>query len=84
MPEAMKAKMKSITLELSRQIQDINGDPKNTDKMRVEKIAALKGAPKEELFDFLEKNFRTGPGLHPEIERFISKNRSKNLSKKDK
>ena len=75
MPEAMKAKMRAITNEISLQIQDINGNTRLTNLQKVEKIAALKGAPKEDLFDFLNKNFRTGPGLSEEVAKFVSKDR---------
>ena len=84
MPEAMKAKMRSITEEISREIQDINGNTRLTNKQKVKQISELKGAPREELFDFLNKNFRTGPGLSEEVAKFVSKDRVKNLPKKDK
>ncbi len=76
MPEAMKAKMRAITNEISVQIQDINGNNKLTNKQKVKAISELKGAPREELFDFLNKNFRTGPGLSEEVAKFVSKGRA--------
>lgn len=79
MPEAMKAKMKSITNEISLQIQEINGNPRFSNKQKVKMISELKGAPKEDMFDFLNKNFRTGPGLSEEVAKFVSKGRVKDL-----
>ncbi len=63
MPAEMKAKMRAFTAEISKQIQDINGDPANTKDDIKRKIEGLKGAPKEDMMDFLNKNFRQGPGL---------------------
>ena len=50
MPEAMKAKMRAITEQISREIQDINGNTRLTNKQKVKEIAGLKGAPKEDMF----------------------------------
>jgi len=44
-------------------------------QIKVKLIGELKGAPKEELFDFLNKNFRTGPGLAESIAKYVSKGR---------
>ena len=63
MPAEMKAKTREFTAELSKQIQDINGDPANTKADIYRKIGELKGAPKQDMYDFLNTNFRTGPGL---------------------
>ena len=63
MPESMKAKQREFTAALSKQIQDINGDPANTKADIKKKIENLKGAPKEDMFDFLNTHFRSGPGL---------------------
>ena len=91
MPEAMKSKMRQITNEISLQIQEINGNPAFSNKQKVDKIAALKGASKEDMFDFLNKNFRTGPGLAEEVAKYVSKGRprgapddSAKSTKKDK
>jgi len=75
MPEAMKAKMRAITNEISLQIQDINGNHRLTNKQKVKAISELKGAPKEDMFKFLNDNFRTGPGLSEEVAKFVSKGR---------
>lgn len=75
MPQAMKDKMRAITNEISLQIQEINGNPAFSPKQKVEKIGSLKGAPKKDLYDFLNLNFRTGPGLSEEIKKVISKDR---------
>jgi len=81
MPEAMKAKMRAITNEISLQIQDINGNTRLTNKQKVEKISVLKGAPKEDLFKFLNDNFRTGPGLSEEVAKFVSEGRPRGAPK---
>lgn len=65
--------------EISVQIQDISGNPRLTNRQKVEKIDSLKGASKEEKFDFLNKNLRMWPGLSEEVAKFVSKG-----SKKDK
>ena len=83
MPKEMKDKMRSLTEGISIQIQDIVGNPAHTDKQKVKLIIELDG-DNNELLDFTEKNFRTGPGLHQEIQKLISKDRVKDLPKKDK
>lgn len=66
---------KSFTAELVRQIQDINGNPALSPDKKAEAIANLKGAPREEMFEYLNKNFRTGPGLAKSISKYVSQGR---------
>jgi len=75
MPEAMKNKMREFTQELSDQIGEINGNPRYSPDKKVKLIGELKGAPKEDMYEFLNANFRTGPGLAEAIKKVISKNR---------
>ncbi len=73
-----------ITEDLGLQIAEINNNPRFTARMKAEKIAALNGAPRQEMFDFVNKNFRTGPDLADEIAKIVSKDRQKSHPKKDK
>lgn len=66
---------KAFTAELIRQIQDINGNPALSPDQKAEAIANLKGASREDMFDYLNKNFRTGPGLSKSLSKFVSKDR---------
>ena len=84
MPEAMKAKMRAFTAEISKQIQDINGDPANTKADVERKIGELKGAPKADMMQFLNENFRRGPGLHHHFLSHMSKGRPRGAEITDK
>ncbi len=66
---------KSFTVELISQIQDINGNPALSPDQKAQAIANLKGASREDMFDYLNKNFRTGPGLSKSLSKFVSKDR---------
>ena len=66
---------KAFTVELIRQIQDINGNPGLSPDQKAQAIANLKGASREDMFDYLNKNFRTGPGLSKSLSKFVSKDR---------
>lgn len=66
---------KSFTVELIRQIQDINGNPALSPDQKAQAIANLKGASRQDMFDYLNKNFRTGPGLSKSLSKFVSKDR---------
>ena len=68
---------KSFTVELIRQIQDINGNPALSPDQKAQAIANLKGAPREEMFEYLNKNFRTGPGLAKSLSKYVSQDRSR-------
>ena len=59
MPEAMKKKMFAFTAEITQQIRHINGDPSKSPEEKVKAIEKLKGAPKEDMFEFLNTNFST-------------------------
>jgi hypothetical protein len=74
--------MKSITAEIAKQIQDINGDPGLTPEDKIKKIHALDGASFEFCLSFLEKNYSTGPELAAAIKKLISKKRPKGAKKK--
>lgn len=66
---------KSFTAELIRQIQDINGNPALSPDQKAKAIANLKGASREDMFDYLNKNFRTGPGLAKSMAKYVSEGR---------
>ena len=66
---------KSFTAELISQIQDINGNPALSPDQKAKAIANLKGASRESMFDYLNKNFRTGPGLAKSLEKYVSEGR---------
>jgi len=66
---------KSFTDKLIKQIQDINGNPALSPDQKAAAIANLQGASREEMFDYLNKNFRTGPGLSESLARYVSKGR---------
>ena len=73
-----------ITYKISKQIQDINGDPSLTAQEKKKAIANLSGASRESMMDYLNKNFRTGPGLAPSIKKIISEHRPVGGPKKNK
>jgi len=75
MPQEMKDKMRAYTAQLTRQVQDITSNKSLTPKKQAEEIGKLKGAPKEDMFKFMNDNFRVGPDLAASIKAVISKNR---------
>ena len=75
MPKEMRDKMRAYTAQLTRQVQDVLGDKTLTPKKQAEQIGKLKGAPKEDMYKFLNDNFRVGPDLAISIKEIISKNR---------
>jgi len=81
MPKEMKDKMRNFTLELTKQIQDINGDPKLAGHEKALAIGNLKGISKQDAFDFLNKNFRTGMGLHGNLAKYVSEGRPRGAPK---
>lgn len=81
MPKEMKDKMRSFTEEITAQIRNINGDPKLAAHEKKAAIEKLKGAPKEDMFEFLNKNFRTGPGLHGNLVKYVSEGRPRGAPK---
>ena len=66
---------KSFTVKLVKQIQDINGNPAFSPEEKKQAIANLQGASKESMYEYLNKNFRTGPGLAKSLSKFVSKDR---------
>ena len=81
MPKEMKDKMRAYTLEITKQIQNINGNPALAPHEKVKAISELKGAPKEDMFEFLNNNFRTGPGLHGNLAHLVSQGRPRGAPK---
>ena len=75
MPAEMLAKQRAYTAALTRQVQDITANKTLTPRKQAEEIGKLKGAEKENMYDFLNKNFRVGPDLAFSIKAIISKNR---------
>ena len=71
----MAPDQKAFTVKLIKQIQDINGNPSFSPEEKKAEIAKLQGAPKESMFDYLNRNFRTGPGLAKALSKFVSKSR---------
>ena len=66
---------KFFTVKLVKQIQDINGNPAFSAEEKKAEIGKLKGVPKELMYNYLNKNFRTGPGLSKTLTKFVSKDR---------
>ena len=66
---------KSFTAKLIKQIQDINGNPALSPEEKKAEIAKLQGATKESMYEYLNKNFRTGPSLSKSLSKFVSKDR---------
>ena len=75
MPEEMKRKMREFTQKVTKQIQDINGNPAYTPEEKAKAILGLEGIPRESAQDFLNRNFRTGPGLSESLAHLVSKGR---------
>jgi len=71
----MAPNQSAFTTQLVKQIQDINGNPAYSPQEKRAAIAALSGAPQSEMMDYLNKNFRTGPGLSKYVAKFVSKDR---------
>lgn len=66
---------KAFTAKLIKLIQDINGNPSFSPQEKKVEIAKLSGASKESMYDYLNKNFRTGPGLAKSLSKFVSEGR---------
>lgn len=66
---------KAFTVKLIKQIQDINGNPSFSPEEKKAEIGKLSGASKESMYDYLNKNFRTGPGLSKSLSKLVSKDR---------
>ena len=66
---------KSFTVKLIKQIQDINGNPSLSPLEKEQAIGNLQGATREDMFEYLNKNFRTGPGLSKNVAKAVSKDR---------
>lgn len=77
MPAEMKAKMRAYTAQLTRQVQDITSNNALTPDKQAEAIGKLKGAEKEDMYEFMNNNFRVGPDLAASIKKIISKDRPK-------
>jgi len=75
MPADMLAKQREYTIALTRQVQDIINDPALTPRKQAESIKKLDGAQKEDMYKFLNDNFRVGPDLALSIKDIISKHR---------
>ncbi len=73
----MAPNQKAFTMRLVKQIQDINGNPALSAQEKKEAIANLSGATREDMMDYLNKNFRTGPDLAKSLRPFVSKDRPK-------
>jgi len=72
---------KGFTFRLVKQIQDINGDPALTALEKKEAIGNLKGISRQDGMDYLNKNYRTGPGLAPSIAKYVSEGRPRGAPK---
>ena len=66
---------KSFSVALIKQIQDINGNPALSPLEKKQAIGNLQGASREDMFDYLNKNFRTGLGLSKNVAKAVSKDR---------
>jgi len=75
MPAEMKAKMRAYTAQLTRQVQDITSNNSLSPEKQAQEISKLKGAPKEDMYKFMNDNFRVGPDLADSLKKIISKNR---------
>ena len=71
----MPPDQKAFTAELIKQIQDINGNPALAPWQKKKAISELSGASRQDMFDYLNKNFRTGPGLSAAISTHVSKDK---------
>ncbi len=71
----MAPNQKAFTTQLVKQIQDINGNPSLSASEKKEAIANLSGASREDMMDYLNANFRTGPGLAESLSKHVSEGR---------
>lgn len=71
----MAPNQKAFTTKLVKQIQDINGNPGLSAEEKKLAISKLSGASRSEMMDYLNQNFRTGPGLAPSLSKHVSEDR---------
>jgi len=72
---------KAFTNKIVLAIQDINGNPALSGAEKMEAIKNLQGAPKEDMYEYLNNNFRTGPGLSPFLSKYVSRGRPRGAPK---
>jgi len=75
MPQEMKDKMRAETAQLARQVQDILGDKSLTPAKQAIEVGKLTGAPNDDMYKFMNDNFRVGPDLAKSIKSLISPHR---------
>ena len=80
----MAPNQKDFTAKLVSQIQDINGNPAFSALEKKEAIANLSGATRQEMMDYLNENFRTGPGLAESLSSHVSEDSDSGTKKKIK
>ena len=73
MPAEIRAKQAAYTAALTRTVQNIINDNSVTPRKQAEKIKELDGTKKEDMFKFLNDNFRVNPDLADSIKSIISK-----------
>ena len=65
----------AFTMRIAKQIQDINGNHGLSAEEKRDAINQLSGAKKEDMYQYLNDNFRTGPTLAASLRKFVSKDR---------
>ena len=63
MPAEIRAKREAYTAALTRTVQNIINDNSVTPRKQAEKLKELDGTKKEDMFKFLNDNFRVNPDL---------------------
>ena len=69
------ALMQAFREKLSKAIQDVNTDTALTAEQKRDTIKKMSGISKQDMFDFLNANYRTGPDISAYVAQFVSKDR---------
>ena len=75
MAELDASLMQAYREKLSKAIRDVNTDSAFTSIQKRDIIKKMAGISKQDMFDFLNANYRTGPDISVFVAKFVSKDR---------
>ena len=75
MAELDDSLMQAYREKLSKAIQDVNTDTALTPEQKRDTIKNMAGISKQDMFDFLNANYRTGPDISKYVAQFVSSDR---------
>lgn len=67
--------MQAYRAKLSKAIQDVNTDTALTAEQKRDTIKKMAGISKQDMYDFLNIQYRTGPDISKYVAQFVSKDR---------